>query len=146
MYSLLDIKLIECHWHSSRILLYLYIICVLVALIIIWLLPIDLLGSLLGTLILSCYSVWILLQQILLIMPNSFVAIRRSTTSWLIGNNQNEWYTIKLIHSSCIVLTWIVILRFHVEGTKRTFTICLPVDGISTDEHRRLRVFLRYLT
>ena len=74
------------------------------------------------------------------------MAIRRSTTSWLIGNNQNEWYTIKLIPSSCIVLAWIVILRFHVEVTKRTFTICLPFDGISTDEHRRLRVFLRYLT
>lgn len=146
MYSLRDTHLFECHWHSSKALVCFYLSCYVLALLVVGHLPLAIQWQLLVILILSVHTIWIGLKHLLYMLPSSVVAIRRSVTNWFIYSRKQGWQMIHLIPTGCVIYAWLVVLQFRVEGSKRSVWVCLPIDGMLNNEHRRLRVYLRYLT
>lgn len=146
MYSLRDTHLIECHWHLSKSVLCLYIGCYVLALLVVGQLPLAIKWRLLTIIVLSVYTIWIGLKYVLFVLPSSFLAIRRGVTNWFIYSQKRGWQVIYLLPTGCLVFAWVIVLQFRVEGSKRYVWLCLPIDGMLTNEHRRLRVYLRYLT
>lgn len=144
MYSLVNNNLYECHWHLSKGLYCLFLILYGISLLIIWQLPLAFGWRMLIAVILTVYSINILLKHILFSLPCSFTGLRKTATSWLIYNKLAGWQIIQLLPTECVVLYWAVILQFRIEGSNKRLTLCLPSDVMATNDFRKLRVFLRF--
>lgn len=146
MYNPLNTTLFECRWHSSNYLLCFYTVLYGGALLVTFQLPLGIGWRVLIIIVLSCYAVWTFLKHILFVLPSSFIGLRRSSVGWFISSRNNDWQNIQLVRTGCIILPWVIILQFRVIGYWRSLTVCIPKDAMSPVEHRKLRVYLRYLT
>lgn len=93
---------------------------------------------------LTIYSINVVLRHILFSLSTSFTGLRKTANHWLIHNNRHGWQIIQLLPTECVVLYWVVILQFRVEGNNKRLTLCLPNDAMETNEFRKLKVFLRF--
>lgn len=133
----------ECSWQASRLLLMLYLALQALALASLSLLSLPvwalllLVGGCLG------HAAWVLPRQILLTHPAASRALRRDAGGWALWSQRDGWQTIELRPDS-LALPVAVVLRYRLAGARWTQGLCIPRDAMGVDEHRRLRVRLKF--
>ncbi|MDQ3201582.1 MAG: hypothetical protein M3Q94_05345 [Pseudomonadota bacterium] len=133
----------ECRWHASRQLLAVYLLAQLFALGSLFLLSIPVWASVLGIFICLAHGAWTLPRQIRLTHPKAFMGLRRDADGWQLWNKACGWRPVQLRPDS-LALPLMVVLRFRLQGERRTRSICVPRDSQAADLHRRLRVRLTF--
>ncbi|WP_060483075.1 protein YgfX [Pseudomonas sp. NBRC 111119] len=133
----------ECRWQGSRLLLAAYLTCQLLA----WL------AALLGPLpwwaglgaICACvaHGAWVVPRRILLSHGDAVVGLRRDGRGWWVFSRAQGWRAVRLCRDS-MALPALVVLRFVPVGGWVGRSQCIPCDALEGDEHRRLRVRLKF--
>lgn len=133
----------ECQWQPSRWLLCAYALTQGLALLSLLLVAIPLWARLLGVLFCLTHAVWVLPRHVLLNLPAAYRALRCNREGWQVYSAAQGWQTIEL-HPDSLALPTIVLLRFRLAGQRRVRSLCVPRDSLSRDQHRRLRVRLKF--
>ncbi|MGC5702757.1 hypothetical protein J4P02_21365 [Pseudomonas sp. NFXW11] len=136
-------SLFESRWHASRHLLAAYLLAQAFALGAVFLLQIPPAAQALGALTCLLHGAWVLPRQILLSHPRAFQRLRHSSAGWQLWSRAAGWQAVQLRPDS-LALPLIVILRFRLRGEPWVRSLCVPRDGQAADEHRRLRVRLKF--
>lgn len=136
--------LFECRWHFSNYLLIVFLILFSISLPVIIFLPWSVEWKVLLIILFVLYSINILFKFVLFKMPSSYCALRKVSDDWFVYSLSEKWQLIKLSEHGCVVLSWVVILRFCVENNRHQKTLCLLADSLSANDFRRLKVYLRY--
>ena len=133
----------ECRWRPSRRLLALYLLSQTLALFSLWLVDIPLWARLLGMVAALAHAGWVVPRHLLLSHPVAYTALRHGTEGWQVANSANGWQVIQLRPDS-LALPLIVVLRFRLDGQRRVRALCIARDSLPRDQHRRLRVRLKF--
>ncbi|KAF0863404.1 protein YgfX [Pseudomonas sp. LD120] len=136
-------KLFECRWRASRQLLAAYLLAQAFALGAFSLLDIPFFAKALGVFLCLSHGVWVLPRQILLSHPRAFSGLRHSAQGWQLWSAAQGWQAVQLQPDS-LAVPLLVVLRFRLKGERRVRSICVPRDAQAADEHRRLRVRLKF--
>ncbi|NBF10737.1 protein YgfX [Pseudomonas sp. Fl4BN1] len=136
-------SLFESRWQPSRQLLAAYLLAQAFALGAVFLLDIPSVAKLLGTLLCLLHACWVLPRQILLSHSRAFSRLRYSAEGWQLWSSAKGWQAVHL-HPDSLALPVIVVLRFRLAGERWVRSICVPRDAQAADEHRRLRVRLKF--
>ncbi|WP_122386430.1 protein YgfX [Pseudomonas syringae group genomosp. 7] len=137
----------ECHWQASHLLLALYLAVQLLALIALF--SLDISGWVVTPSVLVClaHAAWVLPRSILLSHSAAFTALKRDHQGWQLWNERDGWQPVQLCPDS-LALPWVVILRFRpiINGKPAwsRMSCCIPLDALTPDIHRRLRVRLKF--
>jgi len=80
--------------------------------------------------------------------PRAFTALRRNAEGWQLWNRRDGWQAVQLRRDS-MALPLLVVLRFRLagkggSGARWVCGLCIPRDAMAPDEHRRLRVRLKF--
>jgi toxin CptA len=136
-------KLFECHWQASRLLLRAYLLVFGLSCLAVWLAAIPLWAQLLAGIFAGSHAMWFLPRQILLSSPQAFSGLRHSADGWQLFNATGGWQAVQLRPDS-LALPLVVVLHFRLFGQRRIRGVCIPYDGLSHTQHRRLRVLLKF--
>ncbi|KPX09600.1 protein YgfX [Pseudomonas savastanoi] len=138
---------LESHWQASRLLLTAYLAVQLLALIALSWLNIASLALALGVLFCLMHAAWTLPRSILLSHPAAFTALKRDRQGWQLWNQRDGWQPVQLCPDS-LALPLVVILRFRpiIAGRpgRSIKSCCIPLDALTPDTRRRLRVRLKF--
>ena len=132
-------KPFECSWQASRLLLWLYLLCLGLAVLAVSLAAIPVWAQLLAGGLALGHAAWTLPRHILLTSPQAFTALRHDAAGWQLWNAAQGWQAVQLRPDS-LALPLIVVLRYRVQGEWRVRSVCVPRDSQVADVHRRLRV------
>jgi toxin CptA len=138
----------ECRWQPSRWLLAAYLGAQSLALISLALLDVPPLVRLAGVLLCIAHGYRVIPTRILLSCPSAFTALRRTADGWQLWNLRDGWQSVQLCRDS-MALPQFVVLRFRLRrkggsGAKLVRGLCIPRDAMAPDDHRRLRVRLKF--
>ncbi|KQB52851.1 hypothetical protein AQS70_12790 [Pseudomonas endophytica] len=133
----------ECRWQASGQLLAAYLAAQSLALISICLLSIPVWVALLGFLLCLMHGFWALPRHIRLTHASAFSGFRRNSEGWQVWNRAKGWQAVQL-HRDSLALPLVVLLRFSLPGERRVRAVCIPRDALAPDQHRRLRVRLKF--
>nr|BFD40219.1 hypothetical protein FFPRI1PSEUD_17180 [Pseudomonas sp. FFPRI_1] len=136
-------RLFECRWRASRQLLAAYLLAQAFALGAVSLLDIPLFAKVLGIFLCLAHAGWVLPRQVLLTHPRAFTRLRYSADGWQLWNPAQGWQAVQLRPDS-LALPLIVVLRYRLAGERWVRSLCVPRDAQAADEHRRLRVRLKF--
>lgn len=133
----------ECRWQPSRWLLLAYALIQGLALLSLGLVVMPLWAHLLGALFCMTHAAWVLPRHLLLNLPSAYRALRCNSDGWQVYSAARGWQAIEL-HPDSLALPLIVLLRFRLAGQRRVRSLCIARDSLSRDQHRRLRVRLKF--
>lgn len=133
----------ECHWRASRYLLGIYSVSLLLALATLAILAVPIWLQLLGMALCLLHAGWTLPRHILLSHPHAFSRMRHGPGGWELWSARKGWQVIELCNDS-LALPIAAIVRFRVLGQRRVQGLCILTDMLSVDNHRRLRVRLKF--
>ncbi|MGQ7958460.1 protein YgfX [Pseudomonas sp. SP16.1] len=133
----------ECHWQPSRGLLGLYLGVVLLALAAPWLADLPLWLQLLSLPAGLIHVAWVLPRHILLSSAQAVRGLRRDALGWQLWSPAQGWQPVQLRPDS-LALPLLVVLRFRRPGECCTRSLCIPRDALSREQHRRLRLRLKF--
>lgn len=133
----------ECQWQPSRWLLLAYALIQGLALLSLVLVVMPLWAHLLGALFCLAHALWVLPRHVLLNRPSAYRALRCNSDGWQVYSAAQGWQAIEL-HPDSLALPLIVLLRFRLAGQRRVRSLCIARDSLSRDQHRRLRVRLKF--
>lgn len=133
----------ECRWQASGQLLAAYLAAQSLALIAICLLTIPLWARVLGAVLCLMHGLWTVPRHITLTHSRAFSALRRDTQGWQLWSHGKGWQAMQLRRDS-LALPAVVIVRFRLSGERRVRAVCIPRNALSPDQHRRLRVRLKF--
>ena len=136
-------KHFECRWQASRLLLAVYLAALALALLTLSLIDLPNWAAALGVLACLLHAAWVLPRQILLSHPGAFTGLRRDEEGWQLFNRRHGWMPVQLRPDS-LALPMVVVLRFRLAGERRARGLCVPMDALPRDLHRRLRVRLKF--
>lgn len=136
-------ELWECQWQPSRQLLAFYALIQAAALLSLALVDIPLWARALGLLLCLAHAVWVLPRHLRLSAPSAYRALRCTADGWQVHSAAQGWQAIEL-HPDSLALPLIVLLRFRLTGQRRVRALCVARDSLSRDQHRRLRVRLKF--
>ncbi|MDO9320080.1 MAG: hypothetical protein Q7U01_00425 [Pseudomonas sp.] len=136
-------KAFECHWQASRWLLAGYLLTLIVALLALVLAALPLWAQLLGGMFALLHAAWVVPRQILLVSPQAFTGLRHDAAGWQLFNAALGWQVVQLRPSS-LALPLVVVLHFRLAGECRVRGLCIPCDALKHDQHRRLRLQLKF--
>lgn len=71
------------------------------------------------------------------------LGLRCRQAAWQLWREGQDWQNIRLSKQS-LVLPWLVILYYRLPGCWRSRALVIPARVLSRQEHRRLRVWLRF--
>lgn len=133
----------QCRWQGSRLLLTAYLVGQFLALstLLLTALPVWLVLSL-GVACLA-HACWAIPRRILLTHRNAITGLRRDAGGWQLFCRARGWQPARLCRDS-VALPGLVVLRFVREGWWLGEGVCVVRDGLAPDEHRRLRVRLKF--
>ena len=133
----------ECRWQGSRLLLTAYLCGQALALATLW--SVELPWWLAACALIGClaHACWVIPRRILLTHPDAVTGLRRDARGWQAFSRACGWERIRLCRDS-VALPGIVVLRFMREGRWVAQSQCIPRDALTADEHRRLRVRLKF--
>ncbi|MNO93753.1 hypothetical protein D3C76_853570 [compost metagenome] len=133
----------ECRWRASRYLLaaYLSVLALAVLSLLLAATPVTLQAS--GLLLCSLHALWVLPRHVLLRSPASYGALRHAADGWQLWSERAGWQRVQLRPDS-LALPQLIVLRFRRPGCLFSEGLCLPVDSLTPELHRRLRVRLRF--
>jgi toxin CptA len=138
----------ECRWQASRLLLAAYLIAQVLALISLCFLDVFWWARALGALACLAHGLWVLPRFILLSSAMAFTGLRRNADGWQLWSDHGGWQAVQLRRDS-LALPLVVVLRFRLVNEprllgRRVRGLCIPHDALAPDEHRRLRVRLKF--
>ncbi|MGN0927326.1 protein YgfX [Ectopseudomonas mendocina] len=133
----------ESRWQPSRWLLRLYLSVLALALLAPWLADIPLWLKLLSPLPCLAHAAWVLPRHILLTAPQAITGLRRDALGWHLYSAANGWHAVQLRPDS-LALPLAVVLRYRVPGQRIGRGLCIALDALAPEQHRRLRLRLRF--
>lgn len=133
----------ECRWRASWCLLAVCIGGHALALLACLLLAVPAVFQLLGVLICLGHGAWVLPRQVLLRHPSAVTGLRRDRSGWHLHTAQAGWQAVQLRRDSMALPGW-VIVRYRRPGQWFNRSVCVPADALPADQHRRLRVRLKF--
>ena len=133
----------ECRWHACGQLLAAYLAAQSLALISICLLSIPAWAQLLGALLCLAHGVWALPRHIRLTHGSAITRLRHDADGWQLWSRDKGWQAVQLRRDS-LALPLVVIVRFRLPGEWRVRAVCIPATALAPDQHRRLRVRLKF--
>lgn len=136
-------EVFECSWRPSRQLLTFYALIQGSALLSLALVEIPFWALWLGVGFCLAHAAWVLPRHLLLSAPQAYRALRCNAEGWQVHSAAQGWQAIEL-HPDSLALPLIVLLRFRLAGQRRVRALCIARDGLSRDQHRRLRVRLKF--
>jgi len=136
-------RLFECRWRASRQLLAAYLLAQAFALGAFFLLDLPSVARLVGLGLCLLHAGWVLPRQILLSHPRAFTGLRHSPEGWQLWSRSEGWQAVQLRPDS-LALPLIVVLRFRLRGERWVRSVCVPRDAQAADQHRRLRLRLKF--
>lgn len=136
-------EVFECQWQPSRQLLAFYALTQSLALLSLALVEVPLWALLLGIGFCLAHAVWVLPRYLLLSAPQAYRALRCTADGWQVESRAHGWQAIEL-HPDSLALPLIVLLRFRLAGQRRVRSLCIARDSLACDQHRRLRVRLKF--
>jgi len=86
---------------------------------------------------------WAIARRILLTHEHAVVGLRRDVRGWHVFCRARGWQPVRLCRDS-VALPLLVVLRFERAGRWMGQSQCIPQDALGADEHRRLRVRLKF--
>ncbi|WP_426246622.1 protein YgfX [Pseudomonas sp. TWR3-1-1] len=133
----------ECRWRASGHLLAAYLAAQTLALIAICLLSIPAWAQVLGAFVCLSHGFWVWPRHIRLTHPTAISGLRRNAEGWQLWSRANGWQAVQLRRDS---IAWpaLVIVRFSLRGERWVRAACIPCDALAPDQHRRLRVRLKF--
>jgi toxin CptA len=136
-------EVFECSWRPSRQLLAFYALIQCLALLSLALVDIPLWARALGVVFCVVHAAWVLPRHLLLRSPSAYRALRCTADGWHVHSAAQGWQAIEL-HPDSLALPLIVLLRFRLAGQRRVRALCVARDSLASDQHRRLRVRLKF--
>ena len=133
----------ECRWHACGQLLAAYLAAQLLALIAICLLSIPAWARLLGVLLCLAHGAWVLPRHIRLTHGSAITRLRHDVDGWQLWSRDQGWQAVQLRRDS-LALPLVVVVRFRLPGERRVRAVCIPAAALAPDQHRRLRVRLKF--
>ena len=133
----------ECRWHACGQLLAAYLAAQLLALIAICLLSIPAWARLLGVLLCLAHGAWVLPRHIRLTHPGAMTRLRHDADGWQLWSRDKGWQAVQLRRDS-LALPLLVLVRYRLAGERRVRAVCIPGAALAPDQHRRLRVRLKF--
>ena len=133
----------ECRWHASGQLLAAYLAAQLLALIAICLLSIPAWARLLGALLCLAHGAWVLPRHVRLTHPGAMTRLRHDADGWQLWSRDKGWQAVQLRRDS-LALPLLVLVRYRLAGERRVRAVCIPGAALAPDQHRRLRVRLKF--
>ncbi|EWC39273.1 hypothetical protein B597_021060 [Stutzerimonas stutzeri KOS6] len=85
----------------------------------------------------------VLPRDILLSSQDAWRGLRHDEQGWLLWSERQGWQPVRLLPDS-LALPLVVILRFRQPGRRIGASVCVPRDAMPHDQHRRLRVRLKF--
>lgn len=134
---------LECQWQPSRWLLAGYGGFQLLALLSLWQVDLPLWALVLGLLFCVAHALWVVPRYLSLSSPFAYRGLRCSHDGWQVYSRAAGWQVIEL-HADSLALPAIILLRFRLLGQRRVRSLCIARDSLSRDQHRRLRVRLKF--
>ncbi|WP_312933715.1 protein YgfX [Pseudomonas sp.] len=132
-----------CRWHGSRLLLTAYLLCLALALCAAWLSAAPAWLASLISLACAAHAGWTIPRRILLTHPSAITGLRRTAQGWAVFSVSQGWQPARLRRDS-LVLPQCVVLRVIRRGHWLSQSQCIAADALPADQHRRLRVRLRF--
>ncbi len=120
-----------------------YLAAQLLALIAICLLSIPAWARLLGVLLCLAHGAWVLPRHIRLTHPGAMTRLRHDADGWQLWNRDKGWQAVQLRRDS-LALPLLVLVRYRLAGERRVRAVCIPGAALAPDQHRRLRVRLKF--
>ncbi|MFI8374021.1 protein YgfX [Pseudomonas helleri] len=133
----------ECRWQASGQLLAAYLAAQTLALIAICLLSVPVWARVLGAVLCLLHGLWTVPRHIMLTHSKAFCALRRDAQGWQLWSRGKGWQAVQLRRDS-LALPLVVIVRFRLNGERRVRAVCIPHNALAPDQHRRLRVRLKF--
>lgn len=133
----------ECRWHGSRRLLTAYLGCQVLAWLAVWVSPLPGWQALAVVATCIAHAGWAIPRRILLTHERAVVGVRRDVCGWQVFSRAGGWQPVRLCRDS-VALPELVVLRFVRAGRWLRQGQCVPRDALGADEHRRLRVRLKF--
>ena len=133
----------ECQWRPSRQLLACYALGQGAARLSLALVALPSWGRVLGVGFCFAHAAWVLPRHLLLSVPQAFRRLRYTAEGWQVHCAAHGWQAIEL-HSDSLALPLVVLLRFRLVGQRRVRSVCIARDSLARDQHRRLRVRLKF--
>ena len=120
-----------------------YLAAQLLALIAICLLSIPAWARLLGALLCLAHGAWVLPRHVRLTHPGAMTRLRHDTDGWQLWSRDKGWQAVQLRRDS-LALPLLVLVRYRLAGERRVRAVCIPGAALAPDQHRRLRVRLKF--
>lgn len=120
-----------------------YLGCQVLALLVLWL---SALPWWLGLCVFACciaHASWAIPRRILLTHPRAVTGLRRDAQGWRVFSRAQGWQPVRLCRDS-VAVPGLVVLRFVRAGHWLGESQCVPRDALNADQHRRLRVRLKF--
>ena len=133
----------QCRWQGSRLLLTAYLVAQALAITCLCLTALPALPSVLLLVACVAHACWVIPRRILLTHPDAVTGLRRDALGWLLFSRSRGWHRARLCRDS-MALPSLVVLRFVQEGRWFAQSQCVPRDALDPDQHRRLRVRLKF--
>ncbi|AXM96214.1 protein YgfX [Pseudomonas plecoglossicida] len=133
----------ECRWQGSRLLLTAYLLCQVLAQLALgssalpWWICLAVLAACFA------HACWAIPRRILLTDPRAVTGLRRDVLGWRVFSRAQGWQPVRLCRDS-MALPELVVLRFVRAGGWFGESQCIPRDALGADQHRRLRVRLKF--
>lgn len=120
-----------------------YLVAQLLALIAICLLSIPAWARLLGALLCLAHGAWVLPRHVRLTHPGAMTRLRHDADGWQLWSRDKGWQAVQLRRDS-LALPLLVLVRYRLAGERRVRAVCIPGAALAPDQHRRLRVRLKF--
>lgn len=133
----------ECHWRASAWLRLASVGAHLLALAACVLLDVPVGFKLLAVLACCLHAAWTMPRQVALSHPEAMTGLRRDRGGWQLFSARRGWQAVQLRGDS-VALPGLVILRFRRAGQWFSRSVCIPGDALPREEHRRLRLRLKF--
>ena len=132
----------ECRWRPSRVLLAAYLATQGLSLSAMLLTNLPLWVRATGVLLCGLHALSALPRHILLSNSSSVRGLRHDGSGWRLFSEEHGWQGVRLLPDS-LALPGLIVLRFRRPGGVSD-SICIPLDALPADQHRRLRVRLKF--
>jgi toxin CptA len=133
----------ECRWRPSRWLLAAYLLILALALLALLLADLPSGARLAGVLLCGLHAWWTVPRQLLLRSPTAVRGLRRDAAGWQLFSAAHGWQAVRLLPDS-LALPGLIVLRYRHPGRWFSQGLCIPRDALPADQHRRLRVRLKF--
>ncbi|TFF41120.1 protein YgfX [Pseudomonas sp. RIT623] len=136
-------EVFECRWQGSRLLLTAYLASLVLALLTLVVLTLPAWLRCLLAIACLAHACWAIPRRILLTHPQAITGLRRDARGWRLYSRARGWQAVRLCRDS-VALPGLVVLRFVRKGRWWSEGQCIPRDALGHEQHRRLRVRLKF--